>query len=158
MPSIRRRRVIRTASGEVWDYASNPRNLPRWWPKTISVRELSGTGRTPGSRWTQVLQAKSGRKVGADLICTNVESGTLWRFEQETDGTPFERMMKSAWTEFRLKPKGDDTEVEIELGQRLRGLARLGGLFVRSASGRTAEEALRNLSAALESPSVGDPR
>lgn len=99
-----------------------------------------------------MLQARSGRKVGADLICTSAEPEQLWRFEQETEGTPFERMMKTAWTEFRLRPKGEETVVEIELGQKLRGLSRLGGLFVRSASGKTAEEALGNLSNALESP------
>ena len=151
MPRVRRRRTIRAAPVSVWEYASDPRNLPRWWPKTTSVRDLSGSGRTPGSRWTQVLQAKSGRRVGANLICTAEERPSLWRFEQDTEGTPFERMLKAAWTEIRLRDAGPDTLVELELGQKLQGLSRLGGLFVRSASGRTAEEALANLAGQLES-------
>lgn len=149
MPRVRRRRSIQSPPQGVWEYATNPKNLARWWPRTTSVRDVSGTGRTVGSRWTQVLQAKSGKRIGADLICTASEAPTVWRFEQETEGTPFERMMKTAWTEMHIRPDGGGSEVELELGQRLRGLSRLGTLFVRSASVKTAEQALESLETAL---------
>lgn len=105
-----------------------------------------------------MLQAKSGRRVGAKLICTAADQETLWRFEQETDGTPFERMLKAAWTEMRLQAEGPHTLVELELGQRLQGLSRLGALFVRSASGKTAEEALAKLAGVLEESTEGNGR
>ena len=149
MPRVKRRRSIQSPPGGVWEYATNPKNLPRWWPRTTSVRDLSGTGQKIGSRWTQVLQAKSGKRIGANLICTLSDPPTVWRFEQETEGTPFERMMKTAWTEMRVRPDGGGTEVELELGQKLRGLSILGGLFVRSASVKTAEQALESLDAVL---------
>lgn len=119
------------------------------------MRNISGSGHSVGSRWTQVLQAKSGKRIGADLICTTAQPPAVWRFEQETDGTPFERMMKTAWTEMRITPDGDGSSVELELGQRLRGLSRLGTLFVRSASVKTADEALESLESALTSKSKG---
>jgi len=120
------------------------------------VREMSGTGRVVGSRWTQVLQAKSGNRIGAEMICTDAVEPERWRFEQETDGTPFERMMSEAWTEIRIRPgRPHGSRVEIELHQRLRGLSRLGALFVRSASRKTADEALAGLEAALSSGGTG---
>lgn len=155
MPRVRRRRSIQSPPQGVWDYATNPKNLSRWWPRTTSVRDVSGSGQTVGSRWTQVLQAKSGKRIGADLICTVSEPPTIWRFEQETEGTPFERMMRTAWTEMRVCPDDGGSEVQLELGQRLRGLSRLGALFVRSASVKTAEEALEALETALTGKAEG---
>ena len=134
----------------VWEYVTDLKNLPRWWPRTASVRDVSGTGATVGSRWTQVLQARSGNRLGASLICTVADRPEVWRFEQETVGTPFERMMKAAWTELRISPEGDGAELELELGQSLHGLSRLGALFVRRASAKTAGEALDALETALE--------
>lgn len=61
--------------------------------------------------------------------------------------------MKTAWTEMRITPEGEGSSVELELGQRLRGLSRLGSLFVRSASVKTADEALESLESALLSKS-----
>jgi hypothetical protein len=119
------------------------------------VRDVSGVGGTVGSRWTQMLQARSGKRLGASLICTAADQPVLWRFEQETEGTPFERMMRAAWTEIRISPQGEGSQVELELGQRLQGLSRLGVLFVRRASARTAYEALESLESALEAHSKG---
>ncbi len=118
------------------------------------MRDVSGTGETVGSRWTQMLQARSGNRLGANLICTVADRPAVWRFEQETEGTPFERMMTGAWTEIRISPEGRGSRVELELGQSLRGLSRLGGLVVQRASARTAREALESLEIALD----GDPR
>lgn len=150
MPRVTRRRAVGSSPETSWEFLTEPRNLPKWWPRTTSVRSISGAGNVKGSRWTQVLQAKSGNRLGAEMICTAASEPTLWRFEQETDDTPFERMMSEAWTEIRINPKrGSGSEIELELGQRLRGMSRLGFWFVRSASRRTAEQALSALEEAL---------
>ena len=155
MPRAVRRRQFQSEPERVWEYATNPRNLPRWWPRTASVRALSGTGNQIGSRWTQCLAAKSGNKIEANLICTRADAPGTWRFEQRPEDTPFEKMLKEAWTELRIAAGPNGTSVELELGQKLQGMARLGALFVRSASAKTAQEALGNLAAALDEPGEG---
>lgn len=154
------RAVIRRRFGadpdEVWAYVTDLRNLPRWWPRTASVRDGSGRGATVGSRWVQALETKQGNRIQVGLVCTKSDPPNLWRFEQVIPDSPFERMLTEAWTEMRFEPSQAGTSVELELGQKLRGLARFGILFVRSASRRTAREALEGLAAGLGEESQDD--
>ena len=64
---------------------------------------------------------------------------------QEVEGSPFERLLRSAETEIRLERDGGATRVTVTLSQRLKGLGAFGGFMVRRANGRLADEALERL-------------
>ena len=152
MPRVTRRRRLDASPGAVWSVVSDPYHLPRWWPRTQRVENVTpveGKGRT----WTQVLETRDGRGVRADYRCISAANRERFVFEQLIADTPFERILRSARTEIRLAPDDAGTEVTIQIEQRLRGLSRLGGFMMRRAIGRTAGEAL----AGLEQASGGEP-
>jgi hypothetical protein len=100
-------------------------------------------------RWTAVLGTETGRGVRADYRCVSAAENERYLWEQEVADTPFERILKAARTEIRLRPSDGDTEVVLQLTQALRGLSRLGSPWMRKATGRTLSEALEGLQRAL---------
>ena len=70
-------------------------------------------------------------------------------WEQEIADTPFERILKRAETEVRIHAAGVGTDVTIATNQSLRGLSRLGALWMRRATARTLSDALSGLENAL---------
>jgi hypothetical protein len=130
---------------------SDPHHLPRWWPRTRRVENV--TGRTPGERsWTQVLETKDGRGIRADYRCVAATPSEEYVYEQTVEGTPFERFLRAARTEIRIEPENGDSRVTLVSDQRLRGLSRLGSPMMRRAIGRTLAEALSG----LEKATAGD--
>lgn len=152
MPRVARRRRLAASPGAVWSVVSDPYHLPRWWPRTQRVENVTA-GEGKGRTWTQVLETRDGRGVRADYRCVSAASPERYIFEQLIADTPFERILRSSRTEIRLAPGDDGTEVTIEIEQRLRGLSRLGGFMMRRAIGRTVSEAL----AGLERASGAEP-
>jgi uncharacterized protein YndB with AHSA1/START domain len=149
VPRVVRRRRLPATAQEIWSVISDPYHLPRWWPRTQRVENVSG-GDGKGRRWTQVLETRDGRGVRADYRCTSAASGERYIFEQQLADSPFERILKSATTEIRLDPSDGDTEVTLASEQRLRGIQRFGGgLFLRRATGRTLAAALEGLDRAV---------
>ena len=143
---VRRRRIAAPASA-LWAVISDPYHLPRWWPNTQRVENV--TEGDPSERsWTQVLETRDGRGVRADYHGEVVTDGEHYVFEQTVEGTPFERFVKRARTEIQLKPQDGDTQVTMSLDRRLRGLSRLGAPMMRRAIGRTLNEALNGLETA----------
>jgi uncharacterized protein YndB with AHSA1/START domain len=142
VPNVARRRVIDAPVESVWSVVSDPHHLPRWWPDTIRVENVRGGTR---SRWTSVLETKSGRGVRADFRCISSAAPERFVFEQDVADTPFERILRSAVTEIHLVPEGDSTEVRIESRQALRGLSRLGSPMMRRATSRKLDQALDGL-------------
>lgn len=139
-----RRRRIAAPTNALWDVVSDPYHLPRWWPRTQRVENV--TGATPGDRsWTQVLETKDGRGIRADYRSVEAVSGERFEYEQTVEGTPFERFLRSARTEIQLEPQDGETKVTLAIEQRLRGLSRLGSLMMRRAIGRILSEALTGL-------------
>jgi uncharacterized protein YndB with AHSA1/START domain len=137
---VARRRVVPAAQEEVWELVSDPAQLPRWWPDVARVEEA-----TPEA-WTKVLTSRRGKDVRADF--TRVEyrppHRLVWR--QEVEESPFERILSESVTAISLEPDaGGGTEVELRLVQKLRGLARFGGLMVRRAAAKRLEAALDGL-------------
>ena len=128
---------------------SDPYHLPRWWPRTQRVENVSEGGGDRGRKWTQVLETRDGRAIRADYRCVAAATAKHYAYEQLLDGTPFEGFLQSAQTEIRLQPEGRGTEVTLESRQRLRGLSRLGGFMMRRATGRTLAEALNGLERAV---------
>jgi uncharacterized protein YndB with AHSA1/START domain len=148
MPRVSRRRRLDATPGDVWRLVSDPYHLPRWWPRTQRVENVT-SGAPRGRKWTQVLETKDGRGVRADYRCVSAADPERYVFEQLLEGTPFDGILRSSRTEFRMKPQGDGTEVTLTSEQKLKGLSRLGGFMMRRATGRTLAEALKGLERAL---------
>jgi uncharacterized protein YndB with AHSA1/START domain len=139
-----RRRRIAAPTNALWEVVSDPYHLPRWWPRTQRVENV--TGATPDDRsWTQVLETKDGRGIRADYRSVDAVSGERLAYEQTVEGTPFERFLRSARTEIQLEPEDGETKVTLAIEQRLRGLSRLGSPMMRRAIGRILSEALTGL-------------
>jgi uncharacterized protein YndB with AHSA1/START domain len=143
---VRRRRIAAPASA-LWDVVTDPYHLPRWWPNTQRVENVS-EGDPAERSWTQVLETRDGRGVRADYHCVDAVDGRRYVFEQTLEGTPFERFVTRARTEIELKAENGETEVRMSLDRRMRGLSRLGSPMMRRAIGRTLNEALAGLETA----------
>jgi uncharacterized protein YndB with AHSA1/START domain len=139
VPTTRRSRTVAAPPQTVWATASDPHHLPRWWPRVTRVEQVDGRG------FTEVLQTDKGRAVRADFRQRERRAPELWRFSQEVDGTPFERILSASETVVRLEPAAAGTRVTLELRQRLRGSARLGAFLVRRAARRQLDDALSRL-------------
>jgi uncharacterized protein YndB with AHSA1/START domain len=149
MPRVTRRRRILADPEEVWELISDPYNLPRWWPRTVRVESVEQTKAGRRSRWTKVLETREGRGLRADFRCTSSARGERYVWEQELEGTPFERILRSSAIEIGLEPDDPGTRVSVTSAQTLRGLSRLGSLMMRRATRRTLDEALDGLERAL---------
>lgn len=150
MPRVVRRRRIEASAGALWSIVSDPYHLPRWWPRTKRVENVTA-GDAKGRRWTQVLETKDGRGIRADFRCVSAASEERYIYEQQIEDGPFAGFLHSARTEIRLDPNRSTTEVTLISEQRLKGLSRLGSFMMRRATKRTLSEAL----AGLERVAVG---
>ena len=139
MPRTRRSRTMDATPEQVWRTVCDPHHLPRWWPR---VQRVEGVDR---ERFTEVLGTDKGRSIRADFRVVESRAPEVFRWVQEVEGSPFERLLRSAETEVRLEPDGDRTRVTVTLSQRLRGLGASGGFMVRRANRRLADEALERL-------------
>ena len=149
MPRVTRRRTLEASPAEVWRVVSDPHSLPRWWPRTSRVESVEETRGGRRSRWTKVLETSRGRGVRADYRCTSAAENERYVWEQDLEGTPFEKHLRESTTEIGLNPAGSGTEVSITLRQTLRGLSRLGSPMMRGGTGRNLDAALDGIEAAL---------
>jgi uncharacterized protein YndB with AHSA1/START domain len=149
VPRVSRRRTIAAPQSEVWALVSDPYNLPRWWPRTVRVEGVDSKGGGRRSEWTKVLETGEGRGVRADFRCLSSAEGERYIWEQQLEGTPFERHLRRSSVEIGLRPDGDGTKVTITSDQGLRGLSRLGAPMMRHGQGETLEEALSGIEQAL---------
>jgi carbon monoxide dehydrogenase subunit G len=139
VPTTRRSRTVAAPQQAVWATASDPHHLPRWWPRVTRVEGVDARG------FTEVLHTDKGRPVRADFRQQERRAPDLWRFSQDVEGTPFERILTASETVVRLEPASAGTRVTLELRQRLRGSARLGAFLVRRAARRQLDDALTRL-------------
>ena len=143
---MRRSRRIAAPVGDVWALVTDPHHLPRWWPATQRVENVSR------HRWTSVSMTPRGRTVRADYSVATSEPPHLARWRQDLEGTPFERLFSALTYELRLAPHEQGTEVSIEVDQEPRGWARLGVLQLRGAARRQLDTALEGLAEIAEEP------
>ena len=137
MPRVRRSRAIPATPEQVWRTVCDPHHLPRWWPRVQRVESVEG------ERFTEVLTTDKGRSVRADFRVVESTAPEVRRWSQDVEGSPFERLLRSAETEVRLAPDGaGGTRVTVTIRQRLRGLGAFGGFLVRRATRKQADEAL----------------
>jgi uncharacterized protein YndB with AHSA1/START domain len=140
VPRVRRSRTIAASPEQVWRTVVDPRHLPRWWPRVQRVESVTE------ERFTEVLATEKGRAVRADFHVVESIAPEVRRWSQDVEGSPFERLLRSAETEVRLAP--DDaggTRVTVTINQRLRGIGALGSFLVRRATRTQADDALDGL-------------
>jgi uncharacterized protein YndB with AHSA1/START domain len=140
VPRVRRSRTIAASPEEVWRTVGDPRHLARWWPRVQRVEAVED------DRFTEVLATDKGRTVRADFRVVESTAPEVRRWRQDVEGSPFERLLRSAETAVRLAPDGAaGTRVTLTIDQRLRGVGALGAFIVRRATGKQAGEALAAL-------------
>lgn len=149
MASVSRRRTVAAPVAEVWALVSDPYSLPRWWPRTARVENVEQRGSGRRSQWTQVLETAEGRGVRADFRCVSAAEGERYVWEQEIEGTPFEKHLKTSRVEIGLAERGEGTEVSLSSEQTLRGMSRLGGTLMRRGQRAILDEALDGIERAL---------
>ena len=157
MSRVTRRRRIEAPPEAVWSLISDPYNLPRWWPRTSRVEAVERTKAGKRSQWTKVLETAEGRAVRADFRCISSAENERFIWEQQLEGTPFERIVKSAVTEIGLRAANGSTEVSVTSRQSLRGLSRLGSPMMRRATKEKLDEALDGIEQALVGPAEDAP-
>jgi len=149
MPRVSRRRTVAAPVGDVWSLVSDPYSLPRWWPRTTRVENVDRKSGDRRSRWTKVLETAEGRGVRADYRCLSAAEGERYVWEQELEGTPFARHLKSSRVEIDLRGADGETKVTLSSVQALRGMSRLGSPMMRRGQGAILEEALDGIERAL---------
>jgi uncharacterized protein YndB with AHSA1/START domain len=149
MPRVARRRVIAARREKVWDLVSDPHHLPRWWPRAARVEDVSGDPGSRRARWTVVLETAKGSGVRADYRCTSAARAERFIWQQDLEGTPFERIVAASETGVELSEQGDGTQVLLYTNEKLRGLSRLGSFMMRGAAKRRLDEALDGIERAL---------
>jgi uncharacterized protein YndB with AHSA1/START domain len=149
MPRVTRSRVITAPRERVWELVSDPHHLPRWWPRTVRVEDVRQVQGGRRSRWTTVLGTEGGRGVRADYRCTSAAVDRRYVWEQDIEGTPFEKILRSAQVEILLEGSDETTEVRLSSSERLRGLSRLGSFMMRRATRQRLDEALTGIERAL---------
>ena len=148
MPRVSRSRVIAAEPERVWDLISDPHNLPRWWPKAQRVEDVRGadSGR---AHWTTVLTTERGTGVRADYRCIGSTQPSRYEWEQQIEGTPFERVLRAAKLEIGLDRSADGTAVTLTSEESLRGLSKLGSTMMRGAAKTRLDEALTGIERTL---------
>jgi uncharacterized protein YndB with AHSA1/START domain len=145
-----RRRTIAVPRAAVWELVSDPYSLPRWWPRMSRVEDVDSGEPAEGRQWTTVLQTTEGRGVRADFRCNAAVEGERYAWEQQIEGTPFERHLRRSTVEIGLADSGDGgTTVTLVSAQALRGLSRLGGVMMRRGQGALLAEAFDGIERAL---------
>jgi uncharacterized protein YndB with AHSA1/START domain len=129
---------------------SDPYQLPRWWPKVSRVEGVQERRRGSGTLWTKVLKTQAGRDVRADYRCLYSKQPIAYGWEQEIEGSPFQKVFRSSVTRIELADANGGTTVKLEANQRLRGMSRLGGFMVKRATTQQLDEALDSLAALFE--------
>ena len=149
MSRVVRRRTIAAPVDEVWSLISDPYSLPRWWPRTTRVENVERKSAGRRSQWTKVLETNEGRGVRADFRCLSSAEPERYIWEQQLEGTPFARHLRSSGVEIGLRPAGTGPTVSLASKQVLRGLSRLGSPLMRRGQGAILDEALDGIERAL---------
>jgi carbon monoxide dehydrogenase subunit G len=104
-----------------------------------------------------VLQTQAGRHVRADFRCLYSKAPNAYGWEQEIEGSPFAKVLRSSKVGIELEDSDGGTLVTLRAEQRVRGLSRFGGGFMlKRATNRQLEEALAGLERALVPTEPGD--
>lgn len=145
MPSVTRKRVLAASPEAIFDVVSDPRRLTDWWPRVVRVEHIAGKPGAEQTRWTNVLEADSGRKLRLDYCCLASDRPGRYEWEHELQGTPFADHMLSQTTEVLLEPAAEGTKMKITSTHALRGSARLAGFAMKRSQKDMLDAALNRL-------------
>jgi len=115
----------------------------------VRVEDVRAVKGSHPSRWTTVLGSQRGRGVRADYRCSGATVAERYVWQQEIEGTPFEKILRSAELEIRLAGRDEGTLITLVSSERLRGLSRLGSPMMRRATRQRLDEALAGIERAL---------
>jgi hypothetical protein len=87
--------------------------------------------------------------VRLDFRCVGATTAERYVWQQEVEGTPFERILRAAELRIGLEDRSPGTLVTLESSERLRGLSQLGSPIMRRATRRRLDEALAGIERAL---------
>ncbi|MBA3864919.1 MAG: SRPBCC family protein [Solirubrobacterales bacterium] len=149
MPRVTRKRTIAAPVEEVWRLVSDPYSLPRWWPRTGRVENVEQRSAGRRTQWTKVLETAEGRGVRADFRCISSAENERYVWEQELEGTPFARHLRSSKVEIGLRGREEGTQVTIASLQAMKGMSRMGSPMMRRAQGANLDQALDAIERAL---------
>jgi uncharacterized protein YndB with AHSA1/START domain len=142
VPKVRRSRVVAAPADTIWALVADVRAQSRWWPRVSRVEGVNPQG------FTQVLKTASGRAVRADQRFVVQEAPYVLAWAQQVEGTPFEKVLKSAQTTVRVAAEDDDhARVTIELRQKMRGMSGFAPFLVTRAGRRQLDSALDGIQA-----------
>ena len=110
-----------------------------------NVERRSGGRR---SQWTKVLETSEGRGVRADYRCLSSAEDERYVWEQELEGTPFARHLRSSRIEIGLREAGGGDRGRPRSVQTLNGMSRLGSPMMRRGQGAILDEALDGIEGA----------
>jgi uncharacterized protein YndB with AHSA1/START domain len=136
MPITRRKAVVAAPPAEVWQTVADPHRLSRWWPRVERVEGVSGHG------FTLVLRSDRGALVRADYRVGRRNKPRVVEWSQDLEGTPFQRLLRSAVTTVTLEEHAEGTLVVLKLDQKLQGANRFGGFLVKRAARKQLTAAL----------------
>ena len=89
----------------VWEVVADPHHLPRWWPRAVrveDVREEEGEA----VHWTTVLGPRRAA-ASAPTTAAPAASRQSLAWEQEVEGTPFERILSRRDVRIEVEPEGE---------------------------------------------------
>jgi uncharacterized protein YndB with AHSA1/START domain len=145
VPTTRVSRTLAASLETVWEVVADPWHQARWWPRVVRMEAVER------DCFTQVLGTARGRGVRADFRVTETAPLRRLCWEQQLEGTPFERLLAEAVTAVELAPadRPEATTVTIELHQQLLGWSRLVPFLFKRAARRQLVEALAGLERAV---------
>ena len=136
MPTTRRTRALAADPPAVWRTVADPNHQPRWWPLVSRMEDVQPDA------FTQLLKTSKGRSIRADFVVLQREEPTVFRFEQQLPGSPFERILHRNELTVELQEDGGGTVVVLTRETKLRGMSALGGFMWRRAAAKQLDEAL----------------
>jgi uncharacterized protein YndB with AHSA1/START domain len=147
---VTRRRTVEASVPEVWKLVSDPYALPRWWPRVSRVEDVDQRSAGRRTQWTKVLETQQGRGVRADYRCVSSAEPERYVWEQQLEGSPFEKHLKESRVEIELHAAGEgETRVVMTSTQTMRGMSRLGGWLMRKGQRDILDGALAGIEEAL---------
>jgi uncharacterized protein YndB with AHSA1/START domain len=150
VPRVTRRRTVEASVPEVWKLVSDPYALPRWWPRVSRVEDVDQRSAGRRTQWTKVLETQQGRGVRADYRCVSSAEPERYVWEQQLEGSPFEKHLKESRVEIELHAAGEgETRVVMTSTQTMRGMSRLGGWLMRKGQRDILDGALAGIEEAL---------
>lgn len=158
MPVVSRKREFPASPEAVYDVISDPRRQAGWWPRVVRIEDVAGRPGAERTRWTSVLQADSGRMLRLDYRCTAANRPKRYEWEQELEGTPFEKHLVRQAILTEIRPSGAGAEVTLTAVHTIRGMAKVAGFAMKKSQRDLLDTALGALGELLGPAAVPESR